>query len=59
MSTLSDQGIKITEEMIKAGLEFLHDEGFPMLTARAESYEFVEDFLLAVFRDGRKDELKE
>ena len=44
--------LEITPEMIAAGLLFLHDAGFPSLTARAEDPDFVEDFLKSAIEGG-------
>ena len=44
--------IEVTPEMIAAGLRFLHDAGFPSLRVRAESPQFVEDFLMFCIDGG-------
>jgi hypothetical protein len=49
---LADE-IEITPAMIEAGLQFLRDEALPMLTARAESEEFVYNFLKSAIVGGR------
>jgi hypothetical protein len=46
-------GIEITREMVEAGLQFLSEAGFPSLSARAESPEFVEEFLRSSIVGGR------
>ena len=47
------KGIRITTKMIEAGLQYLRDEAFPMLTIRAEDPDFVRCFLRAAVGGGR------
>ena len=54
----ADEEIEITAPMIKAGLRFLHEAGFPSLTARAESPEFVEEFCRAIYFGGLRRNAK-